>query len=592
MMNEQKYEKKTITKIIEEIDSKKIYLPAIQRKYVWGEAQIIKLMDSIMRGYPFGTFLFWKVRKKTVNEKGYSMYEFIKDYHERDNSKNCLAGQPFSISESEEDDTILAALDGQQRLTSLYIALKGSISMKMPKKRWNNDDAFPKKELYFNLLSKSETDDEEEMAYCFKFLSHSEVSCDSDDCVWYKVKDIVQYPDLVALNKFIRNSTWGANDIAADNITKLYERIKINEIINYFEYASDSIDDVLDIFVRVNSGGTVLSKTDLLFSTIISFWDGGREEIDRLLTSINNIGDHYSFSNDFIMRSCLYVMDLSTSLKVEAFGRESVGKIKENWEKIKVAIKDTVALMNELGFNSENIVADNAVIPLIYYRYKYGPEAFKDEYDTNTGETVLKEKMEIRKYMVISQIRHIFGQSTAATLSKIREELKKHDDKFQLKHLMDLTFAGERSLRYDAETIENWFDSYEKNAYTFMLLSLLYPNLKYGQKIFHQDHMHPYAGFEKEDELKKLNLPGGEMNEERIETWRHQRNTLANLQLLEGRENEGKNSTPLVEWLREPENKDNAKYLPEGISYELANFEEFLQARKKLMLDELKRILL
>ena len=121
------YEKKTISSIVEEIASNKIYLPAIQRKYVWGEDQITKLMDSIMRGYPFGTFLFWKVKKKTVNDKGYSMYEFIKDYHERDRYKNEPAGQPFSISENNEEETVLSALDGQQRLTSLYIALKGSL---------------------------------------------------------------------------------------------------------------------------------------------------------------------------------------------------------------------------------------------------------------------------------------------------------------------------------------------------------------------------------------------------------------------------------------------------------------------------------
>ena len=78
------YEKKTIRTIIEEINSRKIYLPAIQRKYVWDDEQITRLMDSILLGYPIGTFLFWKVRKSVVNKKEYSMYEFIKDFHERD----------------------------------------------------------------------------------------------------------------------------------------------------------------------------------------------------------------------------------------------------------------------------------------------------------------------------------------------------------------------------------------------------------------------------------------------------------------------------------------------------------------------------
>ena len=343
---------------------------------------------------------------------------------------------------------------------------------------------------------------------------------------------------------------------------------------------SDSIDDVLDIFVRVNSGGTVLSKTDLLFST-------------NLLATINKIGDHYNFTNDFIMRTCLYVMDLPITLKVETFGRDSVNKIKNEWENIKAAIKNTVEVMNELGFNAENIVADNAVIPIIYYRYKYGDDAFKNDTESGTKKITFDEKMEIRKYMVIAQIRHIFGQSTNATLTSIRTELKKHNEKFKLEQLQGLTFTGERSLKYDADDIENWFDAYEKNAYTFMLLSLLYPNLKFSQKGFHQDHMHPYSGFEKDEDLMSLALPtgNGPMNAEKIANWKRQRNTLANLQLLEGRENESKNADRLIDWLNIPENKSNVKYLP-LVDYSLANFDEFLEKRKELMFTELKRILL
>lgn len=120
------YEKKSIRAIIDDVNSRKVYLPAIQRKYVWGDSQITRLMDSIMLGYPIGTFLFWKVKKTIVNQKEYSMYEFIKDYHDRDMYKNPAAAQPFPVGSG--DETIWAVLDGQQRLTSLYIALQGSIA--------------------------------------------------------------------------------------------------------------------------------------------------------------------------------------------------------------------------------------------------------------------------------------------------------------------------------------------------------------------------------------------------------------------------------------------------------------------------------
>ena len=76
------------------------------------------------------------------------------------------------------------------------------------------------------------------------------------------------------------------------------------------------------------------------------------------------------------------------------------------------------------------------------------------------------------------------------------------------------------------------------------------------------------------------------------EEWRRKRNTLANLQLLEGRENESKKATPLVDWLKVTGNKENTKYLPENVSYELANFEEFMKKRQELMSKKLKKILL
>ena len=96
------YEKKSIRAIIDDVNSRRVYLPAIQRKYVWGDSQITRLMDSIMLGYPIGTFLFWKVKKTIVNQKEYSMYEFIKDYHDRDMYKNPAAAQPFPVGSGDE----------------------------------------------------------------------------------------------------------------------------------------------------------------------------------------------------------------------------------------------------------------------------------------------------------------------------------------------------------------------------------------------------------------------------------------------------------------------------------------------------------
>lgn len=460
------YEKKSIRAIIDDVNSRRVYLPAIQRKYVWGDLQITRLMDSIMLGYPIGTFLFWKVKKTIVNQKEYSMYEFIKDYHERDMYKNPAAPQPFSVGSG--DETIWAVLDGQQRLTSLYMALQGSTSRKVPKKRWKNDDAFPKKELYFDLHSEKTDDD---ISYDFKFLTAEEAAKNKDNKLWYLVKDILKYSDEDSLEEVISHNGWTNDELAAKNILLLYTRLVNNKIINYFEVEKDSIDSVLDIFVRVNSGGTVLSKSDLLFSTIVSHWDKARDEIDKLLSEINKKGEGFKFSNDFIMRTCLYLLDMSVALKVETFKKDSVLKIKENWEAIRKAIKDTVDLLNEFGFNSENMISYVAVSPMVYYRYKGG------NFDSSS-------KAELRKYIVIAQVRQIFGTASNSALTSIREALKAApSNSFSMANLNAVRFTGDRYLSYTADDIDSMFDTYEKlDAHTFMLLSLLYPNLKYSQK--------------------------------------------------------------------------------------------------------------
>ena len=191
----------------------------------------------------------------------------------------------------------------------------------------------------------------------------------------------------------------------------MHTRLVTDGIINYYEIVDDSIDSVLDIFVRVNSGGTVLSKSDLLFSTIVSYWDKARDEIDKLLSEINKKGEGFKFCNDFIMRTCLYLLDMSVALKVETFKKDSILKIKENWDSIRKAINDTVDLLNEFGFNSENMISYVAVSPMVYYRYKGG------NFDSSS-------KAELRKYIVIAQVRQIFGAASNSALTSIREALK------------------------------------------------------------------------------------------------------------------------------------------------------------------------
>src|SRR2546426_270530 len=72
----------TVKDVVEKIHRKEYLLPAIQREFVWEPEQIVKLFDSLMRGYPISSFLFWDVSKEKI--KDFQFYEFITNYHNRD----------------------------------------------------------------------------------------------------------------------------------------------------------------------------------------------------------------------------------------------------------------------------------------------------------------------------------------------------------------------------------------------------------------------------------------------------------------------------------------------------------------------------
>ena len=107
----------TIREAVESIHRKRYLLPAIQREFVWDNEQIVKLFDSLMQEYPIGSFLFWGLEKNKIRD--FQFYEFVRSYHERDNTHNPKANV-------RGDKRMTAILDGQQRLTALYIGLKGT----------------------------------------------------------------------------------------------------------------------------------------------------------------------------------------------------------------------------------------------------------------------------------------------------------------------------------------------------------------------------------------------------------------------------------------------------------------------------------
>lgn len=590
------YEYKSLKEVVEMIGRNEVYLPAIQRKFVWTHEQIESLFDSIMRGYPIGTFLFWFVRGRKKNE--YTFYKFLQSYHERDKSLNEIAPKP------ELKEEIIGILDGQQRLSSMYTALQYTYAYKKPYARRDNDAAFPERKFYLNLLKEPIERVDDDFVYEFKFLTDDEAKQLDGEHLWFLVKEVLIWGKDPEIDDYYDNllepqtTPRKIKDIIKEkrgqikkSLRILHQRLVLETLISYYKIEEQELDNILDIFVRVNSGGTVLSKSDLLFSTIVASWEVGREEIDKFLKHINKKGDSFWFNNDFIMRSCLVLTDCPVLFKVKSFKKENIEKIKNEWENINSAINKAVDLLVEFGFNGENLTSQNAVIPIAYYFVKEGNE-------------LPNSKKEIKKYIIHALLKQIYGGQGDLVLSTIRDALRKKDrDNYVLEQtdfsfnlLLNAKLPGNKALIITNEDIEEILE-YRKGPYTFMMLSLLYPNLRFGQVKFHQDHIHPASLFA-DAKLKKYDIP-----KEKWKRWQEMKDRLPNLQLMEGKENESKNKTPFKNWLYGKDANENPNvsdidrfkkdnYIPTGLSLDFKDFEYFYEARKNMLRDEIKKVLL
>ena len=170
----------TIKTALDAIWKNEYVLPAIQREFVWQTEQITKLFDSLMQGFPVGSFLFWKIEKDTSER--FRFFGFIRDYHQKNNPHCPPLGKA-------PDGPITAVLDGQQRLTALNVGLRGSLAVKEPNKWWNNPQAFPQKRLYLD-LSHPPVPDEQGVAFRFEFLTDARAAEPRRDEAWFPVAAI------------------------------------------------------------------------------------------------------------------------------------------------------------------------------------------------------------------------------------------------------------------------------------------------------------------------------------------------------------------------------------------------------------------
>lgn len=570
----------SIKEAVDNIHNRYYLLPAIQRKFTWSSEQIEVLFDSIMRGYPINSFMLWKISDSNI-KSGYKFYQFLLAYRQKyaeDNPDIDTSGVP----------DFEAVIDGQQRLTSLYIGLRGTYAYKMPRLWWKNDeDCLPTRRLYLNLSKPVSQQYDNQKQYDFRFLTKAEIDSinqTENHDFWFEVHKILELDSLPKVTLFISENGLQNNSFAYNTLVTFWGKIYQEKLINYYLQEEQDSDIVLDIFIRTNSGGTPLSFSDLLMSIATANWSkyDARKEIKEVIDQVRENGN-FEIDKDFVLKTCLVLLVDNIKFQVKNFTQENVRLFEDNWERIKKCIISAFKLFKRLGFDNRSFRATRAAIPVIYYVYYNSLEdsVFKSTYDN-------EDQKSIAKWLTLSFMKSMFGGQPDTVLVTMRKVIKANLGKpFPVQEIMD-EFKDDAVHNYslDAEYIKGMLHAQKGSNDAFYLLRLLYPHLDYSSEI-HQDHMHPKSLFENPDELQKI-IPAADFDFAcDPQNW----NSVLNLQNLDQFLNTSKQDKPLAKWAKEQGIPNTNLYIKTSTSLDIIDFKSFIQDRMDVLLQEIQKII-
>jgi hypothetical protein len=524
-----------------------------------------------MGDYPISSFLFWKIKED--NTKDWIAYEFIRDFDEEfpHNKEANLTGIHRDI---------YLVLDGQQRLTSLYIGLKGSYRYFYYSWR--------KTKLYLNLLKTPERNEEnpEELTYQFQFRKNAIPNNPSTE-YWYEVGRILNFEESAYAKKDLKKELLLFSEEQRENadllIDRLHSKIFIAKLIDFYGEKSQDYDKVVEIFIRANTAGKKLDYSDILLSTATAKWKNlnAREEIQTFTDEINKIGVGYEFEKDFVLKGCLYLTEtLPIQYKVKTFSRPNLELIENNWDTIKANIETTIRLVSKYGFSNKNIVATAALLPIAFYLMKQNKKNFltSSHIDDVTNQRI------IQKWLIFSLIKNVFGGASDTTLKNLRDDLlsKKSYSQFPAESFFKILNI---EPTFSLTEIENIMTIQYKTKYSYLVLSLLYPGRDWKDSVFHEDHIFPQTEFS----TKKLKSRG--YDQQKITEYQKYYNTIPNLELLLDSENIEKNSIDFAKWINTRDNNFKERHtIPHLESYSFDDFLIFIQERRKLITAKLQKI--
>ena len=522
-----------------------LWLPNIQRFFVWDEDQMVKLFDSIMRQYPLPSLLIWKTKEQLRNRA------FIQQYVE--------PIDVIPLYRPNTSKTKRLVLDGQQRLQTLFIGLRGSIEGKV---------------LHFDVLS-GLSPDNNGINYKFKFILPEKASWPNvpfQDLIYTKRLPSVIVSDLL--------KKYDVTDLPVEDIQTLtsnIDRARIefiqNDALIYQEIDSTdedesnhSLDDVVEIFIRANDGGTKLSKSDLMFSLMTANWSTADTEMQEFLSELN--GMQFDFDRDFVLKASMVMLDQGARYDVKKLRTQEIrDRITEEWS----ALTNSISFVRDFLEQKTFIQSDKAlpsylaIIPLIYFYHKF-PSKWQHTKDKES-------------YLLRVLLTSAFSGRPDNLIDKIVNTIKKTEE-----FNVDLIFSDIREDQRSLELSENHLFEMGYGSRTIHLLfNLWYSRVDYNPAfdghLPQVDHIFPRSI------LKKIKI-----SEDGVTRQQYSINTinqLANCMLLTRDENgaSGKSDTPPNKWFEDK----SLEYLDlhcipkDKELWEIDQFEQFIEKRKILI---------
>jgi hypothetical protein len=484
-------------------------------------------------------------------------------------------------------DNYFLAIDGQQRITSFYLTLHGTYKIKIKRDFCNAD-------LYYNFDSGIvEIDDD--ILYEFKFFPQNSQDVFIETIEekknnttqtknWIRLKYIYSLDRLSEVQSIIKGKVKNSisidiSDSSNNNIFKLWSKLRYEELVSYYKEETQDYDKVLDIFVRTNSGGQKLKYSDLLFSYIKLNWEEARDKFSELLKLLNESG-RFEFDHDFILKTILFIhAKEQDNLKYSTknFTPAIINDTKDNWgSKLSPAIlllKDIIVSQFQLTHH-KLITSNNALIPIIYFNYKFGKNAIGEE-SANITRSILPQ---IREWLITSMLTGVFGGQSESILSKAKKGIDESAKSNYFPTAELYKKFNESKPALNLKITEDMLDKVSYNSIeSNLILSLLYkntfdlkPNLL--QNIPEQDHI-----FSK-SEMKAAKIP-----KEKI-------NSIYNIRWVSLSDNRKKSDESFEEWDRRiGKTVSNIHFIPPG-TWKVADFDRFLEERKKEFVKQLMKL--